>query len=406
MKKENKKVLFLSHRYPLGNNTILEKDTVKSLKNVGYDLTVITPIEKKYKKETHEVLENGIRILYIKTGNYLNDVPKLEKIFTVLTRPYLIKKAIEKYYSNEEFDLIFGYTPFMANYKLFSKLKKRYNARLILFLWDIFPQNGKDLGMFKNKVIFKFLKFREKMMYKVFDKIICNCEGQIDYILKNKYKTKEKLILIRNSEAFEQKEVLDKELLKEELGYRKSDIISIFGGNMGEPQELENIINMIVKLKKYSNLKFIFLGNGTQVNNLKNIKEKNKIKNLEILDFVEREKYEKILGVCDIGLISLNKKYTVPNFPAKVTGYVKEGIPIFASLDICSIKYLGKFIEENRIGKVAEAGNIEEMKENFLKLVKNINQYEKKHFKNIYFENFDINKLANKIKKGVDGDNV
>ncbi|MGL5613956.1 MAG: hypothetical protein ACRDC1_16700, partial [Cetobacterium sp.] len=77
-----------------------------------------------------------------------------------------------------------------------------------------------------------------------------------------------------------------------------------------------------------------------------------------------------------------------------------------ASLDTCSIKYLGKFIEKNKIGKVAEAGNIEEMKESFLKLAENINQYEKKHFKNIYFENFDINKLANKIKKGVDENNV
>ena len=403
---EGKKILFITHRYPKGKSTILEKDTVKSLYGAGYKVVVVAPTERRNSEHTHIYNDGGIEVLYVKTGNNFNKTSKLEKILTVLSRPYLIGKAIKKYYSNEKFDLIFGYTPFMANYKLFLRLKKTYEAKLILFLWDIFPQNGKDLGMFRNKVLFKFLKFREKMMYKIFDKIICNCEGQIDYILKNKYKTKEKLILIRNSEVFEQKETFNKEFLKEELGYKKSDIISIFGGNMGEPQELKNIVNMAIELKKYANLKFIFLGDGTQVNNLKNMKEKNKIKNLEILDFVEREKYEKILGMCDIGLISLNKDYTVPNFPAKITGYIKEGVPIFASLDKCSIKYLGKFIEENKIGKVAEAGNVENMKAKFLKLVENINQYEKKHFKNIYLENFDVNKLVNKIKKGVDGDNV
>lgn len=401
-----KKILFITHRYPKGKNTILEKDTARTLFNAGYKVIVVAPTERRNLENTHKYNDNGIEVLYVKTGNNFNKTSKFEKLLTVLTRPYLINKSIRKYYLNEEFDLIFGYTPFMANYKLFSKLKKRYNARLVLFLWDIFPQNGKDLGMFRNKILFKFLKFREKMMYKIFDNIICNCEGQIDYILENKYKAKEKLILIRNSEVFEQKEILNKELLKEELGYKKSDIISIFGGNMGEPQELENIVNMVIELNEYTSLKFIFLGDGTQVNNLKDMKEKNKIKNLEVLDFVEREKYEKILRVCDIGLISLNKNYTVPNFPAKVTGYIKEGIPIFASLDKCSIKYLGKFIEENEIGKVAEAGNIENMKKKFLKLVENINQYEKKHFKNIYLKNFDINELANKIKKGVDGDNV
>lgn len=401
-----KKILFITHRYPKGKNTILEKDTARALFNAGYKVVVVAPTERRNLENTHKYNDDGIEVLYVKTGNNFNKTSKIEKLLTVLTRPYLIDKSIRKYYSNEKFDIIFGYTPFMANYKLFSKLRKNYKAKLILFLWDIFPQNGRDLGMFKNKILFKFLKFREKMMYKVFDKIICNCEGQIDYILKNKYKTKEKIILIRNSEVFETKEILDKELLKEELGYKKSNIISIFGGNMGEPQELENIVNMISELNEYTNLKFIFLGDGTQVNNLKRMKEKNKIKNLEILDFVEREKYEKILGICDIGLISLNKNYTVPNFPAKVTGYIKEGIPIFASLDSCSIKYLGEFIKENKIGQVAEAGNIENMKENFLKLVENIDKYEKKHFKNIYLENFDISELANKIKKGVDEDNV
>lgn len=401
-----KKILFLTHRYPKGKNTILEKDTARALFNAGYKVVVVAPTERRNLEKTHKYNDNGIEVLYVKTGNNFNKTSKFEKLLTVLTRPYLIDKSIRKYYPNEKFDLIFGYTPFMANYKLFSKLKKIYTARLVLFLWDIFPQNGRDLGMFRNEILFKFLKFREKMMYKVFDKIICNCEGQIDYILKNEYKEKEKLILIRNSEVFEQKEILNKELLKEELGYKKSDIISIFGGNMGEPQELKNIVNMVIELNEYINLKFIFLGDGTQVNYLKNMKEKNKIENLEVLDFVEREKYEKILRMCDIGLISLNKNYTVPNFPAKVTGYIKEGIPIFASLDSCSLKYLGKFLEENKVGKVAEAGNIKEMREKFLELVKNINQYEKKHFKNIYLENFDVNKLANKIKKGVDGDNV
>lgn len=401
-----KKILFITHRYPKGKNTILEKDTARALFNVGYKVVVVAPIERRNLENTHKYNDNGIEVLYVRTGNNFNKTSKWEKLLTVLTRPYLIEKAIKKYYSNEKFDLIFGYTPFMANYKLFFKLKKRYNTKAILFLWDIFPQNAKDLGMFRNEILFKFLKFREKMMYKIFDKIICNCQGQIDYILKNKYKTKEKLILIRNSEFFKENELINKEELKKEMGYKKDDIISIFGGNMGEPQELENIVNMIVTLKENSNLKFIFLGDGTQIKKLKSMKKYNEIKNLEILDFVERERYEKILRMCDVGLISLNKNYTVPNFPAKVTGYVKEGIPIFASLDNCSIKYLGKFIEENKIGKAAEAGNVQDMKIKFLNLIENISEYKKNHFKKVYFQNFDVKELANKIKKGVERKNV
>ncbi|MGL5350481.1 MAG: glycosyltransferase family 4 protein [Cetobacterium sp.] len=404
---QNKRILFITHRYPKGKTTILEKDTAKSLFNKGNKVVVIAPTERRNNEETHIHKEDGIEILYIKTGNNFNETSKIEKIVTVLIRPFLIKRAIKKYYSNEKFDVIFGYTPFMANYKLFSSLKRKYNSKLILFLWDIFPQNARDLGLFKNQVIFKFLKYREKMMYKIFDKIICNCEGQIDYILKNNYNTQDNLILIRNSEFIGIKKEIDKQKLKKELGYNKKDIISIFGGNMGEPQELENIVNMIKELKDYNNLKFIFLGDGTQKSKLKKMKIENTISNLEILDFVEREKYEKILNICDVGLISLSKKYTVPNFPAKVTGYIKEGIPIFASLDSCSLEYLGQFIKENEIGEACLAGDILKMKSNFLDLVNKLNFYDKNNFEKIFSENFNANNIINLLKKELgDEENV
>lgn len=31
-------------------------------------------------------------------------------------------------------------------------------------------------------------------MYEIFDKVVCNCEGQIEYILKNNLKKKEELL--------------------------------------------------------------------------------------------------------------------------------------------------------------------------------------------------------------------
>ena len=61
-----------------------------------------------------------------------------------------------------------------------------YKAKAILTLWDIFPQNAQDLEIIKNKLIFKFFKQEEKRMYEVFDKVICNCEGQVEYIKVNK----------------------------------------------------------------------------------------------------------------------------------------------------------------------------------------------------------------------------
>lgn len=401
---QNKSILFLVHRYPKGKNSILEKDFVKIFHEKGWKVKVIVPLERKYRENTNLFNDNGIEVLYVKTGNNFNKVSKIEKIMTLVTTPYLIIKAVKKYFNQDNFDYVVGYTPLMANPKLFNFFKRKYGSKNLLFLWDIFPQNAQDLGMIKSKIIFNFLKSKEKKMYEAFDKIICNCEGQIEYILKNRYKSSNDLMIARNPEYVNDSKLIsieEKIKLKENFGYDKESKIAIFGGNMGIPQQLENIIEMIDKLKDRKNLKFIFLGDGTEKEKIKKLKNKLKLENLKILDFVPREEYEKITKICDIGLISLNKQYTVPNFPAKVTGYIKQGVPIFASLDECSKKYLGRFIEDNRLGLVASAGNIDEMTKKFLELADNLENCTLENALEVYRKNFDVDKAYKIIEKEI-----
>ncbi|VEH39639.1 Uncharacterised protein [Fusobacterium varium] len=85
-----------------------------------------------------------------------------------------------------------------------------------------------------------------------------------------------------------------------------------------------------------------------------------------------REDYEKFTSACDIGLVSLDERFTVPNFPSKTTDYFKLSLPILASLDRCSAKDYGKFLEKEVQGGIyAEAGNIEDLYKKFLILYKN-----------------------------------
>lgn len=390
--------LFLVHRYPKGKDTILEKDFIRTLKENGHSINVVVPNEGD---KTEFYTEDGIEILSVKTGTYAGNQSKIKKGISIFLRSYQLKKKIFKHLKNKKIDFVVGYTPFMANPTLIKKLKNYYNAKSILYLWDIFPQNAKDLKILNNELFFKFFKKKEKNMYDIFDRIICNCDGQVDYLLDQKYKSEENICIIRNSESRDKKEANSDINIRKKLGYKEDDIISIFGGNMGIPQELKNILYLAEKLKEDSRLKFILLGTGAQKKDITELKEKFDLKNLKIIEFLPREEYEQILSISDIGIISLNKRYTVPNFPAKVTGYVKQGIPIFASLDRCSIKYLGKFIEQNNIGVASLAGDIDNMKSKFLDLILYRDSYLKKNFEKVYLENFDLENAYKKFKKEV-----
>lgn len=392
------KFLFLVHRYPKDiGSEILEKDMIKVFANNGHEISVVVPNDRKNNEDTYIYNDEKIKVLYVKTGNYQNDVSRLEKIISILTRSFLLKRAIKKYFKNEKFDYVVGYTPFMADFNLVKKLKEYYKSKTLLMLWDIFPQNAKDLKIIKNNFVFKYFKYKEKKMYEVFDKVICNCEGQIEYILKNSFKKKTDLLLVRNSEFILKNNV---EIQEPE---REKDITVIFGGNMGIPQKLENLMLMIKEIENNDWIKFIFIGNGSEKNKLRKLKEELELKNLQILDQISRFEYENIINQSKIAMISLNENYTVPNFPAKVTGYCKVGIPIFASLDECSYKYLGKFISENNIGVISKAGNIKDMKEKFLYLVNNLEKFSKEKIREVYEREFDINKayetVIQEIKK-------
>jgi len=397
-------ILFLVSRYPeKDNETILEKDLVRVFNEKGHKCFVGTIIEKKYNKPTYEFDDRGIKVLKVKTGNMFDVKNPLEKGITVTTLPFQISKEIIKKYGNKKIDLIIAYSPFMSNPQIVTKLKKEFNCKSLMIMWDIFPQNAWDLGIIKNKMIFNYFKYKEHKMLKTFNYIACNSEGNIDYLLDNySFIEKKKLLLVRNCEYSVKLEDFNRKEIRERYDFKENEVIFIFGGNMGVPQQLENIINLAKKVKDEP-AKFLFIGNGTEKNRLKELSKNNL--NIKFLDFVPREDYENLLRACDVGLISLNKNYTVPNFPAKVTGYTKLGLPILASLDESALNDLGELIVRRDLGIVIPAKNIdnEGIEKNLLALIKDKNRRKtlSLNCKKFYKEELQIGNSYKKIEEKI-----
>ena len=175
---------------------------------------------------------------------------------------------------------------------------------------------------------------------------------------------------------------------------------------MGKPQKLENILSLAEKCLELSDVKFIFVGNGSEKERLKKITKDKNLKNIEFIDQLPREDYEKFTSACDIGLVSLDERFTVPNFPSKTTDYFKLSLPILASLDRCSAEDYGKFLEEEAKGGIfAEAGNVEDLYEKFLTLYnsKDLRKWLGNNGREYYEEHLGVDKaykvIMNSIKE-------
>jgi len=308
----------------------------------------------------------------VRTGN-LYEIGFVEKAFTFLTLSRDLKKGIKKFLGKEEFDLILFQSPPLTMCKAVKWAMKKYKARSYLMMKDIFPQNGVDIGLYSKKSpIYLYFRHQEKNLYKISSKIGCMSQGNIDYLLKeNPYLRKEKFEIFPNSVIINEDKPITKDRrkkIRQKYNLKEDDIVAIFGGNFGKPQGLDFLLDVIKEYNSNSKVKFLLIGRGTEKKRIFDEIKKNKYKNVLTYDFMPRCDYEELTRACDIGLIFLDKRFTIPNYPSKTLSYFECFLPIMASIDK-NTDY-SKLLEEENCGFWVENGDIKSFKQKFDKLIK------------------------------------
>lgn len=368
-------ILFIFPVFPENIETSsLVKDLTSEFAKHHHNVYIATPREKKYGLATELQVYDNTQILRIKTGNLFDTVNRVNKLISTFTMPRNILSSIKVYWHDVKFDLIITQTPYTSNALLINGLKSYYNCSALLILFDLFPQNAKDIGLIKNKVLFNFFKHKEKNMFLSFDYIGCMSRGNIEYVKNNyEYIDKDKLFLLPLWGKNNTKEISEtREDIRDKYGFKKDDFILIFGGNLGKPQKLDNIIALAKACSDDSDIKFLFVGKGTEVNRIKKIIASENMHNIIFIDYMPREDYEEMTKASDVGLVSLDERFTVPNFPSKTIDYTRFGLPILASLDNCAANDYGKLIQEDlKCGLYSLAGNTSAFKENLYRIKNN-----------------------------------
>ncbi len=365
------RILFISSDYlrpEKGSN--IYTDLAEALVKKGHIVKVVVSEERKKINKTTLFEENGIPVLRVKTGN-LYEIGFVEKAFTFLTISNSLKRGINKFFPHEKFDLILFQSPPLTLYSVVKWAMKKYNANSYLMMKDIFPQNGVDIGLYsKRSPVYLHFKKEEKRLYKTSSKIGCMSQGNIDYLIRNnpdidanKFEIFRNTVKITN-EKFSDRE---KDLLRKKYGINKNDVVAIFGGNFGKPQGLDFLLEILKKYKNSSNVKFVLIGRGTEKKRIFSAVNEENYSNVLMFDFIPRREYEKLTRACDIGLIFLDKRFTIPNFPSKTLSYFECSLPIMAAIDK-NTDY-GNMLLEEKCGFWVENGDMKNYKKYFDKLV-------------------------------------
>ncbi len=364
-----KKIIFLALGFPdVAKYTNLYTDLIHEFHNNGHDVLVLAPAENS--NDTGLRLEGGVKVLRVATLPLFNvGIIKKGLANILLSRQY--KKALKTNNITLDFDLILMPTPPITLTATANWIKKKANAKLYLILRDIFPQNAVDLKMINGTgVIHSFFRKKEIELYKISDYIGCMSPANVEYIKKHNTEIEHsKLHLLPNWENLPnyKGEKKSTELLKKYNLDNK--FIVIFGGNIGKPQKMENIVALAKICQDLPEIVFFIIGTGTEKQMLTELVLKEKLTNVILEDKIPKTEYNNLLRLSDVGLISLSEEFTIPNFPSKVLSYFGNKKPVLASVDVNTD--FGIILEDINAGYWAEAGNNIVLKEKLLLLYKN-----------------------------------
>lgn len=325
-------------------------DLLREFIKNGHDVYCISPSERRTGKNTH--LTENSRMLKPKIGN-MQKTNIIEKGISTLTVGHSFISAVKKYFGNVKFDMVLYSTPPITLCRAVRFVKKRDGAKTYLLLKDIFPQNAADLGMMSKtgikSFIYRYFRKKEKELYRISDKIGCMSEANVRFLLQNNPEISGgRVTVCPNSiePEYMQKDAETRVAVRKKYGIPEERTIFIYGGNLGRPQGIPFVEKCLCAVRTRKNAFFLIVGSGTEYGALRRFFDEEKPENAALLPALPRADFENLTAVCDVGMIFLDSRFTVPNFPSRLLSYMQARIPVLSCTD-----------KNTDIGDVITAGN-------------------------------------------------
>ncbi len=394
-------VLFLTlyHIESLQNRGIYE-DLLREFSKYHHNIYVISPIERRFESDTALHDDGNVHILQLKTGNVQRTNIIEKGISTLLIEQQFIS-AIKRYFPTVKFDFVLYSTPPITLAGVVRYIKERDHAKTYLLLKDIFPQNAVDIGlMCKSSVkglMYRFFRNKEKQLYAISDYIGCMSQANVEYIAKHNPEIDSRIIGVCPN-SIEPRDVCvseeEKNLLRAEYGLPLDKKVFVYGGNLGRPQGIPFLIDCLRSQMDNRDVFFLIVGDGTEYKALCKFIVQEKPQNVKLMGSLPRGVYDKMIAACDIGMIFLDHRFTIPNFPSRLLAYMQARLPVLAVTDPNTD--IGNVVIEGGFGWWCESNDMKSFSEKIDEIISiDVTKYKQNSWQYLC-ENYSVEKVYSK----------
>ena len=234
---------------------------------------------------------------------------------------------------NKKYDIVFSFATSPLTSSLpaifFSKIK---SCKSFIWVLDMWPDILLELKIIKNIFIYKIISGISKFIYKNFD-----------YILSQSKSFQERINFYNNNNNNNNNNNIyfpawSESLIKyqgNEKKYNDDKTFKIvFTGNVGEAQNFDQVIKAAISLKNYKDIKWIIVGSGRELENIKKIILKENIKNFILEGKKTIEDISYYHSIANVLFISLKSGKAISStIPGKMQTYLETNKFILGMID-------------------------------------------------------------------------
>ncbi len=269
------------------------------------------PLIKKLQGLYYESDFNGIRVIHIPLKKYKNT------LIRILSFLYWHLFSLLFGLSIKNIDFILSPSPPLSIGLISILIAKRNKAKFVYNVQEVYPDLLIKNGALKTKIIIRALKTLEKYVYDNASSVITIDKKFYEQIV-DRFINKEKLSIVPNFvDTGLYHPLYDEKILPEPFKKDNSKVRLLYAGNIGFYQDWEPVLYAAKKLKD-TNIEFWIIGEGVKKDYLVNQVKVNRINNIKIMPYQDREMMPLINLFADIHFISINKNMEQEGFPSKV----------------------------------------------------------------------------------------
>ncbi|MBZ5749053.1 glycosyltransferase family 4 protein [Metabacillus rhizolycopersici] len=360
MSKKKKITFVINYFYPdLASTGQLMTELCLDLQH-DFDITVVAAQpgyagEKANTSKLFEVnhLENvkvtRIRLPEVDKTSKVSRLKYILSYFILANIALLREKKIDIIYTISQPPVLGGLIGTIG--KLFKRTKHVYNIQ------DFNPEQAEAVSYTDKQIVFKIAKSIDKLNCRYSDHIVLVGNDMAETLKKRfDYNNVPIHSVINNWTNEDQITPLDKNNSEVDKFLNehnlKDKFIVMYSGNLGLYYDLENIIKITKTFKDYSDLVFLFIGEGAVKEGMQQFTKENNIKNVLFLPYQPKDFIKYSLNAADVHLVVNQKGIKGVSVPSKIYGVMAAGKPILGVLEQGSEAQ--RLIDESNSGVVVE----------------------------------------------------